>query len=55
VRKIVVKHAGHSIAEFPLNVGIIGVVLAPVLAAVGALVAALNDCTIEIERIPGEE
>jgi hypothetical protein len=29
---------------------VIGVVLAPVLAAVGALAALLSDCTIEVER-----
>jgi hypothetical protein len=52
VRKIVIKHQGHSVAEFPLNVGIIGVVLAPMLAAIGAIAAALNECTIEIERAP---
>jgi hypothetical protein len=41
---------GHSIAEFPLVVGVIGAVFAPVLAAVGALAAVLTECTIEVER-----
>ncbi len=51
VRRVVVKHDGRTIAEFPLTAGVIGVVIAPVLAAIGAIVAMLKDCTIEVERI----
>ena len=50
VRRIVVQYEGRSIAEFPVTAGIVGAVLAPVLAAVGALVALLKDCTIHVER-----
>ena len=50
VRRVVVKHQGRKVAEFPLTAGVVGAVLAPVLAAIGALVALLKDCTIEIER-----
>ena len=50
VRRIVVKQDGRTVAEFPLTVGVIGAVFAPVLAAVGALAAVLNDCTLEVER-----
>lgn len=50
VSRIVVKHEGRSIAEFPVTAGVVGAVLAPVLAAVGALVALLKDCTIHVER-----
>ena len=50
VRRVVVKHEGRSIAEFPLTAGVVGAVLAPVLAAVAAIVAMLKDCTIEIAR-----
>ena len=50
VRRVVVKHEGRTIAEFPLTAGVIGVVIAPVLAAIGAIVAMLKDCTIEVER-----
>ena len=52
VRRVVVKHEGRTVAEFPLTAGVVGAVLAPVLAAIGALVALLKDCTIEVERIP---
>ena len=36
VRRVVVKHEGRVVAEFPLTAGVVGVVLAPVLAAIGA-------------------
>ncbi len=49
VRKIVVKQGDRSVAEFPLTVGVVGAVFAPILAAIGALVALLNDCSIEVE------
>ena len=52
VRRVVVKHDGRKVAEFPLTAGVVGAVLAPVLAAIGALVALMQDCTIEIERTP---
>ena len=51
VRRIVVQHEGRTVAEFPLTAGVVGTVLAPVLAAVGALVALLKDCTIQVERV----
>ena len=50
VRRVVIEHGGRTIAEFPLTVGVVGAVLAPVVAAIGALVALLKDCTIHVER-----
>jgi hypothetical protein len=50
VRCIVIQHEGRAVAEFPLTAGVIGVVLAPVLAAIGVLVALLQDCTIHVEK-----
>jgi hypothetical protein len=50
VRRVIVEQDGKTIAEFPLTAGVVGVVLAPVVAAVGALVALLKDCTIHIDR-----
>jgi uncharacterized protein DUF4342 len=51
IRRIVISQEGRPIAEFPLTVGVVGAVLAPVLAAIGALAALLAECTIEIERV----
>ena len=50
VRRVVIQHDGRTVAEFPLTAGVVGAVLAPVLAAIGALVAVLQDCTIQVER-----
>ncbi|MGI8550473.1 MAG: DUF4342 domain-containing protein [Dehalococcoidia bacterium] len=50
VRRIVIKHDEHTIAEFPVTAGVIGAVIAPMLAAVGAVAALVTHCTIDIER-----
>lgn len=50
VRRVVVKQGTRTVAEFPLTAGVVGVVLAPIVAAIGVLVALLSDCTIEVER-----
>jgi len=55
VRRVIVKHEGRVVAEFPLTAGVVGVVLAPVLAAIGALVALMKDCTVEVERARPQE
>jgi len=49
-RRIIVKQEDRVIAEFPLTAGVVGALIAPVLAAIGALVALLKDCSIEVER-----
>ena len=51
VRKITIDDkSGKELMSFPLSFGVVGVVLAPVLAAVGALAALIGDCTITVER-----
>jgi predicted ArsR family transcriptional regulator len=50
VRRVVVRQQGRTVAEFPLTAGVIGAVIAPVAAAIGALTALLADCTIEVEK-----
>lgn len=52
VRRVVVEHDGKSVAEFPVTAGVVGTVLAPMVAAIGALAALLKDCTIHVERLP---
>jgi D-aminopeptidase len=51
VRRVIVQHGGRTIAEFPLTAGVVGAVLAPVVAAIGAIVALLKDCSIQVERV----
>jgi hypothetical protein len=55
VRRVIIKQDGRTIVEFPLTVGVIGTVLAPILAAVAALAAVLTECTVEVERVVTEE
>ena len=51
VRRIVIRQDDRTIAEFPLTVGVVGAVFAPILAAVGALAALVNNCSIVVERV----
>jgi hypothetical protein len=51
VRKIIIKdNNGKELITFPLTIGVVGAVLAPVLAAVGALAALIGECTLSVER-----
>jgi len=38
------------VAEFPLTAGAVGLLLAPALAALGAIAALLTKCTLIVER-----
>ncbi len=49
-RRVIIKQGDRIVAEFPLTAGVVGALIAPVLAAIGALVALLKDCSIEVER-----
>ena len=51
IRKITIHDkSGKELISFPLSFGLVGALLAPVLAAVGALAALIGDCTITVER-----
>lgn len=50
VRRISIKQDGRTIAEFPLTLGVVGAALAPALAGIGAVIALITDCSIEVER-----
>ncbi len=51
VRKIIIKDEhGKTYLEIPLTVGVVGVVLAPVWAAIGALAAMAGNFTIQIVK-----
>ena len=56
VRRIIIKNEdGRSIIEVPLSVGVVGAVLAPMWAAIGAVAALVTSCSIEVEREPEAE
>lgn len=50
VRRIIIKQEGRTVVEFPLSIGVVGAILAPTLAAIGAIGALLAQCSIEIVR-----
>jgi hypothetical protein len=51
VRKITIHDKkGKELMSFPLTLGVVGAVLAPVLAAIGALAAIIGECDITVER-----
>jgi len=55
IRRVRVIQGGRTILEVPLTVGApaaaLGIMMAPVLAALGALAALVTECTIEVEKI----
>jgi len=42
--------SGKPIVVLPLTVGVIGALVAPTLAAVGAIAALVTECTVTVER-----
>ncbi len=51
VRRITITDkSGKEFMSFPLTIGVVGALLAPVLAAIGALAALIGECTIAVER-----
>ncbi len=51
VRKItIIDRSGKELASFPLTVGVVGALLLPMLAAIGAIAALITECTITVER-----
>jgi hypothetical protein len=51
VRRIIIKNdKGDTYLEIPVTIGLLGALIAPVFAAVGALAALAANFTIEVER-----
>ena len=42
--------SGKELMSFPLTIGVVGTVFAPVLAAIGAFAAIIGECAITVER-----
>jgi CBS domain-containing protein len=52
VRRVVIKNEdGRTLIEFPLTLGVVGAVLAPQLAAIGAIAALVTRCTVVVEKV----
>jgi len=51
VTRIIVKgEKGETFVDIPVTVGVVGIVLAPILAAVGVIAALATRCTMVVER-----
>jgi hypothetical protein len=52
IRRITIKNReGKVLIEVPLSLGVVGALLLPTLAALGALAAIVSECTIVVERV----
>ncbi len=52
IRKITIKNEkGEILFELPMTATAVGVILLPVLAALGAVAALVTNCTIEVEKV----
>ena len=55
VRRVRLLHEGRTIIEIPLSIGApvvaVGILAAPILAALGAFAALVTECTIEVEKV----
>jgi len=50
-RRIIIKNEKHeTMLEVPVTIGAVGALIAPVLAALGAMAALVTNCTIEVEK-----
>jgi len=51
IRRIIIKNEeGEKLIEVPLTLGVVGIALLPVWAAIGAIAALVADCTILVEK-----
>ena len=55
IRRVRLLHGGRTVFEIPLTIGApaaaVGILAAPVLAALGAFAALVTECTIEVEKV----
>ncbi len=51
IRRVIIKNDdGKVLIDIPLTFGVVGALLAPQLAAIGALAALVTQCTIVVEK-----
>jgi hypothetical protein len=56
VRRIILKdEKGQTLIEVPLTIGVVGFILAPVWAAIGAIAALAADLTIVVEKVEQDQ
>lgn len=50
VRRLIIRDGERTVLEVPLTIAAVGVLAAPVVAAIGAFAALASDYTLEVER-----
>ncbi|MFN2146803.1 MAG: DUF4342 domain-containing protein [Anaerolineales bacterium] len=56
IRRVIIKNEdGRTLIDMPLTVGVVGALLAPQLAAIGAIAALLSHGTIIVEKVQPED
>jgi hypothetical protein len=52
IRRIIIRNEkGHTLIDIPLTFGVVGALLAPQLAAIGAIAALLSKGTIVVDKV----
>ncbi len=52
IRRIIIKKKdGDTVMEIPMNLGIVGALIAPQLAAIGAIAALVTETTVVVEKV----
>ena len=56
IRRVVIENdEGKTLVEIPVTLGVVGALLLPMAAAVGAIAAVVTDCTVRVERTDGSD
>ena len=52
IRRITIKNKeGKTVFEIPLTFGVVGALIAPQLAAIGAIAALVTEATVVVEKV----
>ena len=52
IRRVIIKDKdGKVVFEIPLTFGVVGVLIAPQLAAIGAIAALITEATVVVEKV----
>ena len=52
IRRIIIKKkGGDTVLEIPMTLGVVGALIAPQLAAIGAIAALVTEATVVVEKV----
>jgi len=52
IRRIIIKNKeGKTVMEIPLTIGVVGALIVPTLAAIGAIAALITEATVVVEKV----